>query len=111
METLLLFAAGVSLAGCLYASVLVLKSPLYGRKQKLVQLVIIWVVPLIGGWLIAYFARGAGPLKPAEPSTAGDGGYTPAGDVELTSTGRRTAFSDGSADPNPGGSDSAGDGD
>ncbi len=110
METLLLLAAGVSLAGCLYASVLVVKSPLYARKQKLMQLAIIWVVPLIGGWLIAYFARGAGPLKPAEPSTADDG-YTPAGDVELTSTSHRTAFSDGSADPNPGGSDSAGDGD
>ncbi len=57
LDTLLLLAAVVSIAVCVYASVAVLKSTVHDWRRKLLLLAIIWIVPLVGGYLIAWVAR------------------------------------------------------
>jgi hypothetical protein len=67
MELILLFVAVVVLVNAV-ASVKVLRVRVFSRSQHLLQLAIIWLVPIIGAVICIAFASSQA-LGPAAPST------------------------------------------
>ncbi len=47
-----------------YASLVLVRSPYYDARQKLLQLAIIWLIPVIGALLVWALARPDAPTKP-----------------------------------------------
>ena len=54
-----------------YASVVVIRVPNLSRRNRFLQLAIIWLVPLIGGILCVAFARNE-TIDKAPPKSSGD---------------------------------------
>ena len=74
--TELLFAAGILIVGYqLWVSVQLLRYALYDRTQKGLQLVLVWLIPIIGAALVQAMMKSEGkpPYKPEK-------GYTQPGD-------------------------------
>ncbi len=84
METLILIAGGISIAVCMYASMLVLRNAQYDWRLKLMQLAIVWFVPLVGGYLVAYVARRAAPRQALHPDGSGTRTGHAQHDISLT---------------------------
>lgn len=67
MELTLLFVAVVVLINAV-ASLRVLRIPVFSRSQRVLQLALIWLVPIIGAGICIAFATSQA-LGPAAPST------------------------------------------
>ncbi len=61
---LTLLLAGLVLLLNAFASVVVLRVPVFSPSQRLLQIALIWLVPIIGAVICATFAYSLGPASP-----------------------------------------------
>ncbi len=89
----------------LYATVLVARNLFYDTPQKIAQLCIVWFVPVLGGLLVAHFARERQPpRRRARGNAEGDAGDY--GDISLPDFSSHDAgFGDSGGDAGGGGGD------
>jgi hypothetical protein len=63
-----------------YVSARVVWHGAYSRRQKVLQLALVWLVPLLGAALVhLFFASDASPQKPVDTRFFTDGGNNPPG--------------------------------
>ncbi len=78
MNPLLTFLTLALLVLNLYASALVLRNILYDTPQKIAQLLIVWLIPVLGGLLVIRIAREG---QPRRERSYGEGGGDIGGDL------------------------------
>lgn len=57
MHTFLVFALILVFVLNAYATLRLYRSPLYEPRQKMPQLVVIWLLPILGAWLVIHLSR------------------------------------------------------
>jgi hypothetical protein len=67
LQFLALAGGACCIAYIVFASILIVRAPAYSKRQKVLQLLLVWLIPLVGAALAHWFATaGVSKLRPVD---------------------------------------------